>query len=263
MKRDLHRKEESRKHEKKRVKEHLKKKFRDKSSYGTSSADGSHFPTPSDRSSGGSGSAPAPSGCKGEGKLGMILLDPLDSAYVARNGEQKVEKAIHWDWNDGNDEDTSPPSLAPDPTTEPNSVLRDATDLTLRKGDLNDPYLDCLQDCGAGDDYNFSDNYLKNTHESSSFTPYLSAPAPSAPPSISVFPPIDSIKSTSTRNSCLESSEIKPSLPLSISFAQMISSNSRPLLSTGKGGSTTIPSAVEKVLKRRKKPELKSKEEKK
>jgi hypothetical protein len=285
VKRDLHRKEESRRHEQKRVKEHLKKKFRDKpsqASYGTTSADGHHFPhTSADRSNG--GSAPAPSGGKGGG-MGMVLLDPLDSAYVARNGQEKVEKAIHWDWNDGNDDYTSPTAAAaspsvPTPAPTSASAPPGTSDLPLRKGDLNDPYLDGLQDCsGAGEDYNFSDNYLKNTHESSPFTPYLSSPAlvpppapPSAPstlapPSLLVFPPIDSTSSSSStkKNTSLTSSEIKPSLPLSVSFAQMISSHSRPHLSTGKsGGITTIPSAVEKVLKRRKKTEHKSKEDKK
>jgi hypothetical protein len=295
VKRDLHRKEESKRHEQRRVKEHLKQKKLLKSSassaaassvchygsHGTSSADGN----PSQRSAAApaaGGSAPAPGG--------LALLDPLDSAYVSRNGQQRVEKeAMLWDWNDGSeDQYSSPPAPAAPPS---GSVSADRggeeeEELCLRKADLNDPYLDGLHGNGDAEDegegYSFSENYLRNSHHSAAadsvnsadipFTPYLPSPVPSAlaplpPLSVPVlFPPIDSIKSSHSVSSH-KPQQPSQSQSLSVCFAQMISSQSRPHLSIGKTGTVTmssIPSAVEKVLKRRKKTtQPKSKEDKK
>lgn len=239
IKKDLQRKEVLIKEERKRVKAHVKKKL-EKSSCGTSSADSSHFPHPSGPSARTGGSAPSESEGAWKG-----LLDPLDSSYVARNGKQVNEKAVDWDWNDGTD------YISP---SHGKSLLHEneEDEKPLIKGDLNHEYLDTLQDCN--EDYNFSENYLTNTHDSSLITPIIAIP--SQEQAQSIFPPIDSAKSRGSKapHVPLPSTDLAPS-SLSVSFSQMISSHSRPNIPIG-----NIPVAVEKVLKRRKSNQIIQKE---
>lgn len=242
IKKDIQRKEEAVKDERRRVKAQVKKKLREKVSCGTNSADSSHFSHPSGPSARAGGSAPSESG----GGAWNGLLDPLGSSYVARNGQQINEKAVDWGWNDDADQSSSF-----QPCVSRNDV--DENEKPIIKGDLNHEYLDTLQDCN--DDYNFSDNYLTNIHDASLITPVLTIPTPEL--SQNIFPPIGSVKSGSSRAPpTFISSDIAPP-PLSVSFSQMISSHSRPNIPIG-----NIPSAVEKVLKRRK-TEAKKREEKK
>jgi hypothetical protein len=233
------------KEQRRKDKEHLKKKFRDKSSCGTTSADASQFPNPTDLTSHRSGGS-APSGSKMS--WNAVLLDPLDSSYVARNGQQVLEKASSWDWNTGEDPGNEEISAAHPIIPSPISHPPDDDGNLLIKGDvLKSDYFGTSTLEDGDEDYNFSENYLNNTHEASLATPYLVSPPHKG--SV-VFPAISSSKS--------KLSEPGPPSSLSVSFAQMISSHSRPNIPMG-----NIPSVVEKALKRKKSSQLKKKEEKK
>jgi hypothetical protein len=185
---------------------------------------------------------------------------------VARNGQQVIEKAASWDWNTGEDPDDDQPSNASHKS--PLLRLEEDGDLVI-KGDVQSDYLNAAEGDGVGEreegDYNFSENYLGNSHEDSLVTPYISITSPLGdnksitsppPPPAVIFPAIDSCKSKSSSLSQLRESVAPPS-SLSVSFAQMISSHSRPNIPIG-----NIPSVVEKALKRKKTSQTKKEEKK-
>lgn len=294
IKKDLHRKEEAVKELKQQREKEKELKRRQKGLrkgiHGTSSADSSHlFPSDKDRGEGRGrgrdGIGDVQEGGRRRGKEDTdregetvrlrgsapgnmnplcstwesVLLDPLDSSTQIKQRRQHTDKAASdWDWNTGINErdkeragDGDGAGYGGKSELHINAIHDEDYDQTLNvQGDHQE------------EDYNFSENFLlQNSLENSVVTPLITLPSLSVASSTSTiqFPPLGS---GNQHHHQQQQHTLPPpsSSSLSISFAHMISSNSRP--NPFGGSNSHIPSSVERVLKR-KTSKLKAKEAKK